>query len=203
MPELRNWTKDQLEWIKDRETSMSFKAVDRLYDSLGEFMERQGDPIFLFLNKAKHNCIAVIKEYKEPTNEIKFDMLSCITFHHPSPISKLPENIKNPLQVKQVWTVPRFEIEGIASFMYALLVRTGFTIISDKVQYLGGKELWKRMARYAHLNNYVIRIYNEDNGYIKDDEGNILEYDSSNIDDSIIWKPTTIGQKTLLILSQR
>jgi hypothetical protein len=202
MPELRNWTQDQLKWIKDSNTVMSFKSVDRLYDSLDEIIIRQGIPIFIFLNKAKHNCVAFIKEQNTNTNEIEFIMISCITFHYPTPVSNIP-NLINPLQVKQVWTEPRFENQGIASFMYALLARQSFTVISDKVQYLGGKELWKSMAKKAHLNNYLIKIYNTDAGYIKDANGNILKYDSSNIDDSIIWKPNTLGQKTVLILTNR
>ena len=201
MPELRNWTQDQLEWIKDSTTSMSFKAVDRLYDSLDEIVLKQGIPIFIFLNKAKHNCVAFIKEKNIKTNEIEFIMISSVTFYFPKPASNIP-NLINPLQVKQVWTEPRFENQGIASFMYALLVRCGYTVISDKVQYLGGKELWKKMAKEAHLNDYTITIYNEDAGYIKDQQGYVLQYNASNIDDSIIWKPTSIGQKAVLILSQ-
>jgi hypothetical protein len=200
--ELKDWTKDQTEWIKDSDTYMSFKAVKRLYDPLGEIIVRSGVPIFIFRNKKNLNCRAFIKQRKQITKELAFYEIMYLGFY-PSVVSKIPKNIINPLQVQRVYTISEFEHDGIASYVYALLVRDGYTIISDKVQYLGDKELWKKMAREANLLDYSIYIHNDDTGYIKDQTGNILKYDASNIDDSIIWKTFVIGQKTVLILTGR
>lgn len=204
-PELRDREIDPIKagWQDVKLDIMSYEAVERLYNKL-ETVDPviiDGKEIVLYLNKKKLMCTAFIKNYNKDTNENTLRIINKIVFYYPRPHSNLPRGITNVLQVSNVYTDKEFEGQGLASLMYALLVKEGFTVVLDRVQYLGGQKLWRRMARRAHLNDYKINVWNEDNGYVKDEEGKILEYDNSNIEDSIIWKPTEIGRQTLLILS--
>jgi hypothetical protein len=191
--------------IKDSKFDyMSYDAVERLYDILEfeEYLSIKGKIVIPALGKKKYMASAFIKVVN-PHNEDRksLKIISQISFYHPSTLSAIPEDIKNPLQVQLVYTNPEFENRGIASYLYATIIKNGYTIISDEVQYLGGYKLWKKMANQAKLYNYKIYIWNKEDGYLKNDDGEIIEYDSTNIDDSLIWKENTIGRKTLMILS--
>jgi hypothetical protein len=208
MPELRDWEIDPVKagWVDDKPTYNSFSTFERQYDDLqNSSLYIDGEKAIIGLAKKHVSCVAYIKTFKPNSNEQTLQVITRIQFYYPRPLSNhLPSDIINPLQVQKVYTIEPYKGDGIASFLYALLAKEGFTIISDKVQYLGGKELWKHMAREAKLNDYTIHIWNEISGYVKDEAtGSIIEYDSKNIDDAIIWKKTGIGQKTLLILKSK
>lgn len=206
MPQLMSWELDRTKLHNRGYTFMSFKAVDRLYDMLdtSKLLIINNTPVYIALSKKHYMCSAFVKNIKPETDEPALQLISQVSFYHqPGPFTKLPTSIKNPLQVSNVFTEPEWENRGVAQFMYATLVRHGFTIVSDRVQYLGGKELWQAMVRKAHLKDYSITIYNEDAGFVKDSSGIILNYNASNIDDSVIWKTSDIGRKTVLILSPK
>lgn len=202
-PELRPWTIDpeKVKW-KDRGFEhMSFEGVERLFDVIGEKIVN-GKKIVICLNKKNVTCVALIKDINPNNKQWAMKIVSKIFFYYPRPATpNLPKDMGNVLQVSKVYTEPSYETEGIASYMYALVAKKGFTVLSDRVQYLGGYKLWNKMTAEAHLNDYSITIWNEKTGYLKDENG-ILEYNSKNIEESIIWKPTTIGQQTLLVLKE-
>lgn len=206
-PELRNRTIDAVEekWINREDTFISFNAADRSYYALKEnskFKTENEQPVKILMTKKHYMSIAAIPKFNKATQEDALLLLSKIMFKDHISIN-LPKELKNVLQVDKVVTVKRYQDTGLASYMYALIAKNGFTIVSDTVQYLGGKQLWKRMARLAHLNDYKINIWDQRTGYVKDENGNILEHNISNIDDAIIWKENSIGQQTVLILSNK
>jgi hypothetical protein len=205
MPELKNEPLDHVD-KDERADYMSYHAVERLYDILDSddrYMKVDNKIVIPMLGKKKLMAAAFIRSYNphsQDYNALRF--ITKLFFYHPGTLSKVPNDIKNPLQVQLVYTATEFEHNGIASYLYATIIKNGYTIVSDEVQYLGGYKLWKKMANQAKLYDYKIRIWNKDNGYLKDDNDQIIEYDSTNIDDSLIWKENTIGRKTLIILSQ-
>lgn len=207
MPELRDWEIDPVQagWVDDKPTYNSFSTFERQYNDLqNSSLYIDGEKAIIGLAKKHVSCVAYIKAFKPNSNEQVLQVISRIQFYYPRPISNLPKDIVNPLQVQKVYTIDAYRGDGIASFLYATLAKEGFTIVSDRVQYLGGKELWKHMAREANLSDYSIHIWSEETGYLKDNSsGEIIEYDIKNIDDAIIWKKSGIGQKTLLILKSK
>lgn len=203
MPQLRPWEMDRSKLVNGGFTFISFRTAERLYDAINfePALVINGENVILLMSKKKFMCSAAVKDNKS-SGEPALKIISRVMFYHPNPASKLPDDIINPLQVSNVWTEHEYEGSGVASYMYASLVRDGFTIISDRIQYLGGKELWKKMSREAGLSDYRINIWNEDSGYIQD-HGTPIEYNTQNIDDADIWQTTDIGRKTVLILRTR
>jgi len=101
------------------------------------------------------------------------------------------------LQVDIVEVVRKAKFEGLGTFLYSCLVQKGFTVISDTLQFKGGKALWKKIAR-SHLSNEMVMIM--DHGDIKmTDDGKPIAYDGSNIPDSDIWSEAK-GEKDYVLL---
>jgi hypothetical protein len=208
MPELRNWNVDPevKKWKDIGFTYISHSTAERLYNDISESHSPNfnGKHLIVLMSKKKMMCSGFVADIDPKTQEEVLRLVCQITFYHPRPVTDiLPNDIKNPLQVSTVYTDVDFEGRGVASYLYALVAKNRYTLISDRVQYLGGKLLWVKMTSRAHFNDYIIKIWNEDTGYVKDGEGNDLEYNSKNIDASIIWKPSTIGQKTVMILTAK
>jgi hypothetical protein len=115
----------------------------------------------------------------------------------------LPPDLQhsNVVQVDGVGTHKQFEGKGLATFVYFMLVKQGYTIISDFRHEFGGLKLWRTLAKLAGLNNYVVNILN--NGeYIKDDKGNILSFNDGNYPKSKIWgtSPNEKHRNVLLVM---
>jgi hypothetical protein len=200
-PELRAWEQNQEEAAKYHHDHLSFQTIEDLYMSIGQIGVLQHD-VYGFLNKKHYNCIGAIRDVNPRTHEECMRVISHVSFYEQTP-SHLPTDIVNPLQVQQAWTHPDFVRYGIATFLYATLVRSGFTVISDRIQYLGGQQLWKSMAKKAGLGDYVVVVYNVETGYAKDQNGQVLMYDGSNIDDSIIWDQSTLGRDTVMMMKAK
>lgn len=196
MPELRNWTQKH---VKHDTGFRSDESLNRLFMKLHEDFELpNGETIYFYLNKKKFNAIGIVRKFNEIENKESNYEICKIDFYHPDPISKLPDDIENPLQVSQVFTNESYEGEGIATLLYILLIQLNYTIVSDRIQYLGGQALWKKLSRRSKINDIVINVLT-DKKYKVDSKNNIENYNGSNINDSDIWKTHNEGQKTILI----
>lgn len=199
MPEIRNWTQDHIKYDPGFRSDESLK---RLFIRLHEDFEMSDSTkIHFYLNKKKFNAIGVIEKVNPITNTKSNFEICNVNFYHPNPASKLPDDIENPLQISQVYTDERYEAQGIATFLYILLAQLNYTIVSDKVQYLGGKHIWKKLSQRTKINDIEINVL-QDGEYLKDDNS-IIHYNGLNIIESDIWKTNTSGQKTILILRLR
>ena len=89
------------------------------------------------------------------------------------------------LQVNLVSVVDESKFMGLGSFLYSSIVKAGNVIISDNKQFIGGKELWKKIGR-SHLSNEVVYLIDKGNVMI-DDKGKPIEYDGENVPDNKIW----------------
>lgn len=186
-----------------KNTYMSFNTIDRLFinlDSPKSFLVN-GEHIYCFINKKHFNALACVKDKDPSSGDPCFRVITCITFHKDN--IDIPNNINNPLQISKVYTEDDYEGSGICSFLYASLVVNDYTVISDRVQYLGGMKLWKKLARRANLMEYNVTIWNrKTNSYLTDEHGNIIHYNEKNIPDNEIWFPTDIGKYILLVMNK-
>jgi hypothetical protein len=143
----------------------------------------------------------------DSTLDSSFRVIFVLEFKNKNTLINYPADInKNKiLQVNKVNTIPRLQNIGIASFVYQLLAAHGFIILSDITQLDGGVGLWVKMAKAAHLNNYIIRIIDDEYGYKKDNAGNIIEYNGANIDTADIWTHGVdfAGEHILLMLTPK
>jgi hypothetical protein len=96
-----------------------------------------------------------------------------------------------------VATVPNLEGMGLASAVYQALVDDGYVIVSDSVQYDGGKQLWKKLSILPSLNVFVYDNLTRD--FIKDDSGEIINYNTKNLTDDKIWLPNSKCRRFILI----
>jgi hypothetical protein len=96
---------------------------------------------------------------------------------------------KDCSKISYVDTDQDFEGHGLAGILYILTAKvTNNVILSDNIQFLGGHLLWKKLARTANVNNYVVNVINSHTGeFISDVNGEPINYDSTNIQDSEIW----------------
>jgi hypothetical protein len=105
------------------------------------------------------------------------------------------------LQVNSVAVSQRFQSHGIASVVYTELVDHGYAIVSDNTQFETAQGLWKKLSGIA---GYRVVVADVDNGYFRDSNGVVIQYDGNNIPDADIWSQGSdyTGQYRVLILSR-
>jgi hypothetical protein len=110
----------------------------------------------------------------------------------------------NPIQVDTVSTNSKFVGNGLASILYLVLARYGYSVISDYSQYLGGVNLWRKIARLSGVRQYSVKVWDiQNNDWMVDSNNVPIKYDEKNLDQDEVWN--SIGQtpKTLLVLSSK
>ena len=106
------------------------------------------------------------------------------------------------LQVSKVEGTDKYEGQGFASRLYKSIVDSGYILVSDVFQYMGGVLLWKRLAKKER--NVDVYVLDASNGTLYSDEkADAIKYDGRNIPDSEIWKTSAIGMKKVLILVKK
>lgn len=90
--------------------------------------------------------------------------------------------------------------QGITKSVFEFLAHL-FDIVSDKVQFLGAKRLWKSLARSSAVNVYVYDGNKAD--YRRDESGMIIKYNGSNLDDLAIWGKTSEHENVLLVATTK
>jgi hypothetical protein len=197
-------------WRHALTSFMSLSALARDFKSLNSTIDLPssiGESISFFQNTSTKTVIGGFESYNEESLQIDFEVVFTLRFKKKNTLLNIPNDIpsKKLIQVDKVLTSKDYANFGIASFVYAALVRSGHFILSDITQLDGGKALWQRMARLAHLSDYQIRILDDERGYLKDKNGKVISYDNSNIHEDDIW--TTLldfsGEHKLLLISPK
>lgn len=85
---------------------------------------------------------------------------------------------------------------GIAGAVYQFVAER-YDLVSDRLQYLGARDLWKSLARRDVINVYVFDESERD--YLRDEDGEIIKYNGTNIDDDYIWGQEQEHQDRLLV----
>lgn len=106
-------------------------------------------------------------------------------------------NMKKVLQVDGVEIIKELKRQGYGYLLYFNLIKSGFILISDNVQYLGGQELWKKIAREAKFDKY--KVYILDNGIFRKKDNEKVFYDGSNIKESELWSNQYEKYHTLFV----
>lgn len=168
---------------------MSLSALTREYDNIGSF-EVNGIKLDIFGLKAKPWVIAAgVPTIREVDGAQAYKILFNLVFKNQHTVVNIPDDIDGNkiLQVNWVNSDPSVGNRGLASYVYLLLVKLGWVVISDTAQFDGGEKLWKKLANEARANDVQVRIIDDELGYLKDENGDIISYDSLNIPDSAIW----------------
>lgn len=105
--------------------------------------------------------------------------------------NKLIKINEKVLQVDSVEIYSKDKFKGIGYLLYLSLVQYGYILVSDHVQYIGGKKLWEKIAKLSSAKDYSVYIVNNGDP-ILDSGGELLKYNGTNLADDKIWaKPTT------------
>lgn len=170
-------------------TFISDKSLQRTHTKLtGIVIEGQDVSYYELNTPARKKIIAVIKKDK-PDGEHSNQIIFALDFKVKNTLVKIPDEFsgRDIMQIDRAATAAEFRNRGIASFIYATLVKNKFIVLSDISQFEDGSQLWKKMAKKAAVNNYKVYILDAEYGFEKGADGQPLQYDSTNIDDVKIW----------------
>lgn len=170
------------------QTFMSDATLVRDHTELGYFVI-DAVRVNLYFSKTQRVVTGVISEKKPKTQEQSNLVIFSLRFKKEKTIVNYPDGVDKTkvLQVDSVYTDEDFRGRGLSAYVYATLIEEGFIVVSDTSQFEDGKQLWKKISREAKFNDYVIHIIDDEEGFLKDESGKIISYDSSNIDDAKIW----------------
>lgn len=167
--------------LKNVDPVYSEATLIRVFDKIGQVNLAE-----FYLSKTKAFAVAV-----DPTSRVMYTHLS---------FKKIPTekvNLSNVLQVDGVMTGDSIQGLGMTAGLYVSLVKAGFVLVSDAVQFTPGKQLWKRVARDAASEGLKVTLY-RDGKFITN------HYDGVNVPDSEIWSSGDdyTHYHTLLVLSK-
>ncbi len=171
----------------------SFEGLKRENDFLGT-LNKDGKEYNFWLSKSKK----VAKVSTKGIDDIGQERELVVVRLEFQAAADIP--VKNELHAHTVYTHEDYRGEFLAGALYILLARYGYSIVSDFEQWNGGKALWKKMAKESEMRNYAVRVWDDNQqDWMKDENGEVMKYNASNLDDEKIWthlskqcEPTTL-----------
>ena len=113
-------------------------------------------------------------------------------------------DVPRQLQVRKTNTNKNYTGLGLAMAMYIVLARYGYSVVSDYEQFTGGINLWKKISRESKDRKYVVKVWNDRvEDWVRGSSGKPLHFDSTNIDDSVIWNLEKSEPTSVLVLTSR
>jgi hypothetical protein len=110
----------------------------------------------------------------------------------------------NPIQVDTVSTNSKYLGAGLASVLYTVIARYGYSVISDYTQYNGGVNLWKKIARLSGPRKYVVKIWSiPAQDWLRDDNSLPVTYNEVNLQQGEVWNSISQSPQTLLVLTSK
>lgn len=183
---------------------ISYGATKRLYTEIAQFNAKEHLVKIYQSKENKLQFVGLIDSNKKIDNSPANKWVFSLKFKEFNTLKVLPLELKDAkiLQVDYVESASEIEGYNVAPFTYMSLVQDGFTIISDTAQFNGGIGLWKKLAREAGFVDMKVNVLDDSNGFTKDADGNLINYDGSNLLDKQIWTDglDLTGEHTLLVL---
>jgi hypothetical protein len=168
------------------------RSIDTLNEEWIELetVDSDGSIISVFLKKTL--SIAIVGKWVMRDDGKKaLDTLVSLTFKSDLKVSYVSDMkpAGNLLQVEIVEAGSDDDKRvGYGYQLYKAVMDAGYTLISDNVQYRGGRRLWEKIVKRSAVDNHNVFII-RDGEYLTDDNGDRIKYDGSNIRDSEIWGP--------------
>lgn len=174
------------------ETAMISKnALERAYDYFGAVFQE------ILIYQKKDGSAIVVGMLDDNGNLIHFLDIQTDDKAYPVEPTQLSPNCK---QIGLVLISKNAAQQGITRAVYQLLA-SKYDLVSDKVQYRGGKRLWMSLASHNISNIYVFDGNVHD--YVRDSSGNIIKYNASNIEEAFIWGTSIEHQNRILVASMK
>jgi hypothetical protein len=181
-------------------------TISREFDIISK-IKSGAETLWSILKKDKTKAIIGSIGIRKEDGKPGLKMLGELEFKKPD--LAFDKDIKTPGHVLQVDSVIVYDTKfnGIGYNLYLSIVEAGYILVSDHTQFVGGRKLWEKLAKFTSSNKYAVYVL--DNGSpVLDDQGEPLAYNGSNLSDEKIWKPeTTLRQDStryvLLMLKKK
>lgn len=168
--------------LLDLGSDSSIEGLRREYVELGR-LERDNDTFYFWLSAGRSR--ARITRSVDESENARQQSVGSIEFHD----TKLGLPVKNELQVSRVKVSNEFRNHQLAMALYVVLARYGYAVVSDFEQFNGGKFLWKKLAKESDARNFAVRLWSdEQEDWIRDEDGEVVRYNGANVDDAEIWQ---------------
>jgi hypothetical protein len=180
---------------------VSMDTINREYRIIAKGVVPTGEEYFVIMRKHNDQAIIGIPGFREPTKKPGIEVMGNMTLKHTTQISgNQPFNLgTNVIQVDGVRVGNTAKYQGWGFYLYLTLAKCGYVVVSDNKQYIGGKELWKKIARELIHDNY--KVYVIDSGVVRvGADGTPIVYDGHNIDDAELWSADGARKYTVFAL---
>ena len=163
----------------------SNRTIESDFNKIGTF-NLDDDQYFIIISKeTDFACIIKIGERVEDKT-IGGYIIAQADFKEPINIT-FDRSIKyEPSKVIQIDGVEVYQKNlkkrSLGFYFYLGLIKAGYVVISDNYQYIGGKELWKKIIKMSEY-DFGFSVYLIDNGHPRlDSDGNPIKIKSKDIE---------------------
>lgn len=188
--EMPQYINKEMPILGDFNLFYSEESIERLFDKVSIF--KVGEDEFAVLIK-KSRADAVLGKFSFRDNEtFGVSVIGKLEFKDTLDLSWINEihvSAKNVLQVDGVSLNAEVRSGGLGTHFYVALVKYGFVLISDTLQYTGGRKLWDKLARTSKSNS--VNVFIVADGEVVMDGDNPLKYNGKNYSEDEIWGPET------------
>ena len=194
--------------------SYSPATVAREYRKIGE-TGVNGRAVDIYIHNDQHHAVAIYGEPDDVNGDLRHVVVAKIDLKSRNSDDKTEtilavigyyENLQPVLpphaQVEGVIVTKRERNANVASAMYKALINDGIVLVSDNVQFPGGKALWSRMAR-KEVGIDVFVFDSEQHAFWPYD-GDRIRYDGRSIPESDIWSlAPNESRKGVVLVAER
>jgi hypothetical protein len=180
---------------------ISMDTVKRDFSVIAHDFTGSGEEYFVVLRKHTDNAVIGLPGVRRPDKKVGIDVFGEVSFKHSVRFTGMQtfDVGRQVIQVDSVRVGKDIQKFGWGLYLYLSLARAGYVVISDNKQYIGGKELWKKIASNVVDSKY--KVYVIDSGNVRlDPAGKPVVYDGHNIDDAELWSLDASRKYTLFAL---
>lgn len=166
-------------------------TIKREFDIIGT-VKVKDETYWTILKKNKSFAVIGQLGKRKEDSKIGIQIIGHLDFKDKPDFSfdKLIDVNNNVLQVDSIEIYDKNKFRGLGFNLYQSLVEYGYIIVSDHVQYIGGRKLWEKISKLSTAKNYSVYVVN--NGKVAlDVDGKPLRYDGTNLADDKIWAAST------------
>ncbi|MEQ9914059.1 hypothetical protein [Pectobacterium polaris] len=194
--------------------SYSPATMAREYRKIGE-TSVNGRAVDIYIHNERHHAVAIYGEPDDVNGDLRHVVVAKIDLKSRNSDDEAEtilavigyyENLQ-PVsdyltQVEGVIVTKRERNANVASAMYKALINDGIVLVSDNVQFPGGKALWARMARKEV--GIEVFVFDPEQRTFWPYDGERIRYDGRSIPESDIWSlAPNESRKGVVLVAER
>ncbi|WP_245000860.1 hypothetical protein [Dickeya dadantii] len=194
--------------------SYSPATMAREYRKIGE-TGVNGRAVDIYIHRDRHHAVAIYGEPDDVDGDLRHVVVAKIDLKSRNSDDETEtilavigyyENLQpvntHPAQVEGVIVAKRERNANVASAMYKALINDGIVLVSDNLQFPGGKALWARMARKEM--GIDVFVFDSERRAFWPYDGERIRYDGRSIPESDIWSlAPNESRKGVVLVAER